>query len=130
MSISGSLVGSYSQLGKTFIFEDSDGNELTGVITEQMTILNVTDSDVRKGVTYAGDEGISVGTLEVPPYTYALVDESNLCYEVRGTSKDYNGTDGYVAIPQYDSNYIGKYYSSNDGQWYLDESFMNKWVLE
>lgn len=129
MSISGSLVGSYSQLGKTFIFEDSDGNELTGVITEQMTILDVTDSDVRKGVIYAGDEGISVGTLEMPTYIYALIDESNLCYEVCGTSNNHDGANGYVAIVRYDQSYINKYYNANDGQWYLDESFAHKFVL-
>jgi hypothetical protein len=126
--ISGNMVGMYSTLGKTFIFEDSDGNEVTGVITEQMTILDVTDSDVRKGVIYAGDEGIRVGTQEIPPYIYALIDESGLCYEVCGTSKNYDGVNGYVSISIYDSNYIDKYYNINDGQWYLDSSF--KFVLE
>lgn len=129
MSISGSLVGSYSQLGKTFIFEDSDGNELTGVITEQMTILDVTDSDVRKGVIYAGDEGISVGALEMPSYTYALIDEFNLCYEVCGTSNNHDDAIGHVAIIKYDLNYINKYYNVNDGQWYIDRSFVHKFVL-
>ena len=130
MTISSGLVGSYSQLGKTFIFADEDGNELTGVITEQVTILNVTDGDVRKGVIYAGDEGIRVGALEMPSYTYALIDESNLCYEVCGTSSNNDNKTGYVVVDRYDSNYINKYYNANDGQWYLDASFAHQWVLE
>ena len=35
MSISGNLVGSYSQIGKTFILTDENGNELTGVVVDQ-----------------------------------------------------------------------------------------------
>lgn len=128
MSISGNLVGSYSQLGKTFIFEDADGNEVTGVITEQLTILNVTDSDVRKGIIYAGDEGFSVGTLDVPTYNYAIIDSSNLCNEVIGTSKNCDGLDGYIAIANYNESYIDKYYNSNNGKWYLDASFSNAWM--
>ena len=128
MSILGNMVGSYSQIGKTFIFADSDGNELTGVIADKMTILDVTDGDVRKGVIYAGDEGICVGTLEMPSYIYALIDDTGLCHEVCGTSKNYNDVNGYVAISRYDSSYINKYYNVNDGQWYLDASF--KFVSE
>ena len=127
--IYGNLVGSYSQLGKTFIFEDSDGNEVTGVITEQMTILDVTDSDVRSGVIYAGDEGISVGTLEVPSYIYALINESNLCYEVCYTSNNHNDATGYVALVKYDANYINKYYNTNNRKWYWDATFAHEFVL-
>lgn len=129
MSISGNLVGSYSQIGKTFIFADSEGNELTGVITEQMTVLDVIDSDVRKGVVYAGDEGIRVGTLDVPVYTYALIDESNLCYEVCGTSNNHDDKTGYVALNKYDLNYINKYYNANNEQWYFDADFVREFVL-
>ena len=128
MSISGNMVGMYSSIGKTFIFADSDGNELTGVITEQLTLLNVTERDVRKGVVYAGDEGIHLGAQEFPQYTYALIDSSGLCSEVCGTSKNYDGTEGYVVIEYYDSNYIGKYYNINDEQWYLDASFNTQLV--
>ena len=128
--ISGNLVGSYSQLGKTFIFADEEGNELTGVITEQLTILDVTDGDVRKGIVYAGDEGISIGTLEIPAYTYAIVNTVGLCDEVRGTSKNYDGVNGYVAISSYNPNYINKYYNVNDGKWYLGEAFTTEWFPE
>ena len=39
--ISGNMVGSYSQLGKTFIITDADGNELTGVVTENVQIFDI-----------------------------------------------------------------------------------------
>ena len=68
MSISGNMVGSYSQIGKTFILTDENGNELTGVLVDQMTIFNATDNDVREGMVYAGDEGVSTGTKNIPAY--------------------------------------------------------------
>ena len=128
MSISGNLIGSYSQLGKTFIFSDSEGNEVTGVVTDQMMIFDVTDSDVRKGVVYAGNEGVSIGTQEIPPYTYAIIDEVGLCYEVCGTSKNYDDIDGYIIVPKYSSDYIDKDFNVNNGQWYLDASFAMQWM--
>lgn len=71
MSISGNLVGSYSQLGKTFIITDADGNELTGVVVGQETVFTATDNDVREGFVYAGDEGVSIGTKNIPSYRTA-----------------------------------------------------------
>jgi hypothetical protein len=65
MIIAGNMVGSYSQIGKTFTFVDADGNEVLGVVTDKETILTATDEDVKKGKVYASDNGISVGTLEV-----------------------------------------------------------------
>ena len=68
MSISGNLVGSYSQLGKTFIIEDGDGNEITAVVVGQETVFTATDNDVREGYVYAGDGGVSIGTKNIPAY--------------------------------------------------------------
>lgn len=128
--ISGNMIGMYSTIGKTFIFNDSDGNEVTGVITDQMVIFDVTDSDVRKGVVYAGNEGVSTGTLEVPPYTYAMINQTGLCYEVFGTSKNYDGVAGYVAISKYSADYLNKYCNVNNGKWYLEASFITEWMSE
>ena len=63
--ISGNMVGSYSQLGKTFILTDEYGNEITGVVVDQETVFTATDNDVREGKTYASNDGVSVGTLKV-----------------------------------------------------------------
>lgn len=66
--ISGNMVGSYSQMGKTFILTDSDGNEITGVVVGQETIFTAGDNDVREGMVYASDEGVSTGTKNIPAY--------------------------------------------------------------
>jgi hypothetical protein len=63
--INGNMVGSYSQIGKTFILVDESGKELTGVVVEQETVFTATDNDVRSGKVYASNDGVSVGTLEV-----------------------------------------------------------------
>ena len=68
MSIMGNFVGSYSQMGKTFIIEDESGNELTGVITNVEQVFDATDNDVRKDLVYAGDAGVSVGQKIIPTY--------------------------------------------------------------
>ena len=63
--ISGNMVGSYNQIGKTFILVDDEGNEVTGVVVDSEVVFTATDSDVRKGKVYASDNGVSTGTLEV-----------------------------------------------------------------
>ena len=67
--ISGNMVGSYSQMGKTFILVDESGNEITtGVVVDQETVFTATDNDVREGFVYASDEGVSTGTKDIPIY--------------------------------------------------------------
>lgn len=67
--ISGNMVGSYSQIGKTFILVDESGNEITtGVVVGQETIFDATDNDVRVGSVYASDSGVSIGTKVIPTY--------------------------------------------------------------
>lgn len=68
MSVIGNLVGSYSQIGKTFVLVDEEGNELTGVATEKYTTLTANDNDVRENSVYAGEMGISTGTKVIPSY--------------------------------------------------------------
>lgn len=63
--ISGNMIGSYSQLGKTFILIDEDGNEISGVVVDKETIFTAADDDVREGKVYASNDGVSVGTLQV-----------------------------------------------------------------
>lgn len=66
--ISGNMVGSYSQIGKTFILTDENGTELTGVVVDQETIFTAGDNDVREGKVYASDAGVSTGTKFIPSY--------------------------------------------------------------
>jgi hypothetical protein len=63
--ISGNLVGSYSSLGKTVIFQQENGDEVVGVIVDSEVVFTATDADVKKGKVYASNNGVSVGTLEV-----------------------------------------------------------------
>lgn len=128
MSISGNMVGSYSQIGKTFIIVNEDGEEVSAVVVDQDVVFTATDSDVAKGKVYASDSGVSTGTNEIPLYIYALIDGTGLCNEVRGTSKNCYDMEGYIVIPQYSSSYIDKYYNVNDEKWYLDASFVTEFV--
>jgi hypothetical protein len=62
------MVGTYSPIGKTFIIEDEKGNQLVGVVTEQEQIFTATDNDVREGMVYASDSGVSTGSKNIPAY--------------------------------------------------------------
>ncbi len=63
---------------KTVIIEDTDGNELTGVVTGEEVVFTATDKQVADGFVYAGDNGVSTGSREFLSYRttrgYKLVD--------------------------------------------------------
>lgn len=61
-------------------------------------------------------------------YNYALIDETGWCYEVRSTSRCCDGEEGYISIPEYDPNYMGKYYNIATEKWYLDAAFTTEWT--
>lgn len=63
-------------------------------------------------------------------YNYALIDETGWCYEVRTTSRNCDGWDGYISIPEYSYAYMDKYYNIADGKWYLEASFSTEWIPE
>lgn len=68
MSIIGNMVGGSAPL-KTVILTDENGNEIaTGVVTESEVVFTATDNDVREGMVYASDSGVSTGTKEIPIY--------------------------------------------------------------
>jgi hypothetical protein len=66
--ISGNMVGSYSQMGKTFILVDENGAEITGVCVDNPVVFTAGDNDVREGMVYASDDGVSTGTKDIPIY--------------------------------------------------------------
>lgn len=66
--ICGNLVGGITGYGKTFILQDENGNELTGVVVDEETVFTATDNDVREGAVYASDGGVSTGTKDIPAY--------------------------------------------------------------
>ena len=61
-------------------------------------------------------------------YNYARILENGFCYEVLTTSRDNTDLDGYIEIPVYSSDYMGKYYNVADGKWYYDAAFTNEWT--
>lgn len=64
MSIYGNVIGGMAQV-KTIKIVDADNNEYIGVVVDSEVIFTAEDSDVRKGKVYAGDDGVSTGTLEI-----------------------------------------------------------------
>lgn len=53
---------------KTYILTDEGGNEITGVVVGKETVFDATDNDVRSGIVYASDGGVSTGTKNIPAY--------------------------------------------------------------
>ena len=62
MSISGNLVGAYSQTGKTFIIVDEEGNEYTGIVVGKEIVFTATVDDIVEGKTAGTEDGVVVGT--------------------------------------------------------------------
>ena len=60
--IYGNVVGGGGGFGKTFIIEDENGKQLTGVVVENVTLFTAVDDDVKAGKVYASNNGVSVGT--------------------------------------------------------------------
>ena len=106
MSISGNMVGMYSSIGKTLIFVDESGNELTGVITDKVQVFTAGDNDVREGMVYASNDGISTGTKEIPAYyTYEGVVAIPVGKEFKiANATDFDYTKLQVLICAYNSS--------------------------
>lgn len=59
-------------------------------------------------------------------YNYARIDETGYCYEVCSTSRNCDGMEGYIRIPEYSYDYMEKYYNVADGKWYNDDTFTDE----
>lgn len=67
--ISGNMIGTYSQIGKTFTIVDENGVELIGVITDKERILTADAAkDIREGTVAVTEEGIVTGSKVIPSY--------------------------------------------------------------
>lgn len=64
MKIVGNMVGCYSPMGKTFILEDENGNEFTGIVVDQEVVFTATAADIVKGKVAGTDDGVVIGTHE------------------------------------------------------------------
>lgn len=61
-------------------------------------------------------------------YHFAIIDENGWCYEVVDTTINYDGREGYIAIPTDSDDYLEKYYNVATGKWYYDADFTNEWT--
>ena len=79
--ISGNMVGMYSTIGKTLIIVDEEGNELTGVITDNVHVFDATPDDVKVGKKFASSDGVLEGvdtkTYRVTFATYLIFPNEN-----------------------------------------------------
>ena len=67
-AIGGSGGGSGSSIDSTFIIEDSEGNELVGIVVNEEVIFTAGPNDIRKGTVAATQNGVTEGTKEIPAY--------------------------------------------------------------
>lgn len=59
-------------------------------------------------------------------YYYAIIEDDGYCVEVRSTSRNCDGREGYITIPSYSYDYLEKYYNIANGKWYHDAEFQNE----
>ena len=76
---------------RTYILTDNNGNELTGVYVESETVFTATDNDVREGMVYASDGGVSIGSKNIPAY-----------HTTQGRKVIPDGSKFLLYIPDYD----------------------------
>lgn len=60
--IYGNVVGGGAGCGKTFLLEDENGNQMTGVVVDELTIFTATAEDIKLGKVAATDSGVVTGT--------------------------------------------------------------------
>lgn len=53
---------------KMFILLDEDGTEYPAVVVEEETVFDATANDIREGKVAATEEGVTIGTKEIPAY--------------------------------------------------------------
>ena len=62
--IYGNVIGGGAPL-KTLKLVDENNNEYIGVVVDEEVIFTANDEDVIAGKVYAGDKGVSTGTLQI-----------------------------------------------------------------
>lgn len=124
--ISGNAVGGTAPI-KTVKLIDENGVEILGVVTESEVIFTATDNDVREGVVYASDNGVSTGTKNIPSY------HTSYGCRVVSANKDiiiptteYNYSNLFVIISTYSNNVdestITTYVSIDNGMYAVGSS--------
>ena len=60
--ICGNVVGGIIGCCKSFILEDENGNQVTGIVVDEVALLTATAEDIKEGKTACTDSGIIIGT--------------------------------------------------------------------
>jgi hypothetical protein len=60
--ICGNVVGGIVGYGKSFVLEDANGNQLTGIVVDEVTLLTAEAQDIKLGKTAGTSSGIVTGT--------------------------------------------------------------------
>ena len=104
--INGNTIGIGSAPLKTVILTDENGTEITGVITGSEVVFTATDNDVRSGMVYASDEGVSTGTKDIPVY-YASYGHKIIFANSEATisTLEYDYKNLIVTISTYDTSW-------------------------
>lgn len=62
-------IGSSSDDGtQMYILVDEEGNEYPAVVVEEETVFDATANDIREGKVAATEDGVTIGTKEIPAY--------------------------------------------------------------
>ena len=64
----GKIIDGASEECDTYILVCDDGTELPAVFVENEVVFTATENDIRKGTVAATDDGVTVGTKEIPSY--------------------------------------------------------------
>lgn len=95
--INGNAVGGITGYGKTFILEDENGNQFTGVVVSEETVFTAdAATDIREGKVAATDAGVVTGAKVIPAYHtyqgYRIVTNGSLL-ELKNTDVVINNYD-------------------------------------
>ena len=61
-------IGAIDTQAKTYILVDEDGNEIPAVLVDEPVEITATANDIRLGTTAVTNDGVTVGTKEIPSY--------------------------------------------------------------
>lgn len=62
--IYGNVIGGGSGFGKTFLLEDENGVQLTGIVVDKLTVFTATEEDIKLGKIAGTEYGVVTGTHE------------------------------------------------------------------
>ena len=66
--IYGNTIGGSGGASKTIILQDEAGNQVVAVLVGKEEIFDATPNDIREGKVAATNEGVTVGTKNIPTY--------------------------------------------------------------